>query len=156
MNSDTVLLRLVLLAILGASLAGVAHFDFTQYLPVLWLGGGLLIGLFIAKLDEIFGMQLYQSFEGVPMTRSSLFAVILVALSVFVITSSGSILGAGVISGLWLNLLWGATGQISSLAALHAWWPISAQLPIKDAVVLAWLAVGGWGLMSLLTTVTWR
>lgn len=75
-------------------------FSLNSWAVLLWLVG-LAIGGVVVLLDDHFGMEWYQPLENVPLTRSSLFVVVLCVLSIYILTTSTNVLGHGVVIGLW-------------------------------------------------------
>jgi len=71
---------------------------------------GVVLGSLFLMADELFLFQYYfekqiPAEEQQLITRSALFGVVLIPLALFVITSTGSRLGEGLIMGLILNLI---------------------------------------------------
>lgn len=87
-------------------------------LSAVWLGLGLLLGMFLLKADEWWLRSYYDtpaeptpeqptpSVSALPLiTRSVLFMLAYIPVALFVVTSSGSWLGSGLVIGIGLVLL---------------------------------------------------
>ena len=73
-------------------------------IPILILG--LLVGLLLIQIDRMYLHHLYRSTESEGLvTQSLLFLGLFLPLSFFIITSTGSILGGGIIVGFLANTL---------------------------------------------------
>ncbi len=71
---------------------------------ILLFGAGLMSGLWVLFIDKQFLTKILVD-NNRPVTESLLFFLLLIPVSLFVVTSSGSPLGAGIIIGLWMSIL---------------------------------------------------
>lgn len=98
---------MMILLPIAVSVAIVAGFALVKasWLAALWLGLGLASGIALLKADE-WWLRTWYEVPGQPLiTRSVLFMVAYIPLSLFVVTSSGSWLGSGLVIGIGLVLL---------------------------------------------------
>lgn len=78
-----------------------------SYFQVLWMVGGFYLGFALLWLDERFLYFKYNELQTLPkqlITRSVLFALVYLVLLVFVVTSSGSTIGVGMVLGIGTQL----------------------------------------------------
>lgn len=71
---------------------------------------GLILGMFFLEADKRWFKKYYStelnSYGGVDLiTRSLVFVLLLIPLSLFVVTSTGSEIGSGLVLGIWIFLL---------------------------------------------------
>ncbi len=77
-----------------------AYFQLQDWWLLARLALGILIGLFILYVDTSF-LQTYYRKEGEPLvTRSALFLLAFAVLAIFILSSSGSLIGMGIIVGM--------------------------------------------------------
>jgi hypothetical protein len=89
----------------SAAIVGAFALLKASWLAALWLGLGLAGGIALLKADE-WWLRTWYEVPGQPLiTRSVLFMVAYIPLSLFVVTSSGSWLGSGLVVGIGLVLL---------------------------------------------------
>lgn len=97
-----------------------------------YLAGGLLGVYFLDIAEEFFGLT--------PSPfRSIIFAVLFVVVSLFVVTSSGSMLTAGLVLSLYLSLVLWQLGEWQINGNLNSWYRMIAA-PVTVAVQ-KWLTV---------------
>lgn len=101
--------RLILvLAVAIASIIRHINVLSSMWPYLVWFGLGLMIGAIVRTLDHLLLTRWYQD-KSTPdtklITESTLFILCLIPVSLFVVTSSGSALGAGLILGLWISVL---------------------------------------------------
>lgn len=143
----------------------------TKYLPVLQLGTlillstiaffiwplslfltwvlGVGIGLALLWGDEFFFSKWYQdktisAGSHQLMTRSVLFLLVLVPLSLFVVTSTGSPIGWGIVSSLLLGIgweLWLLRSQVEAIKNRFFSLAPAISVQTMQAVPLIWLGV---------------
>lgn len=78
-----------------------------SYVQIVWLVLGFYLGYLLLWVDDRWLYQRYNPLQTLPkhlITRSVLFALTLMVLLIFVITSSGSVLGVGMVLGVALKL----------------------------------------------------
>ncbi len=98
----------LIVMILAVSLVRHIQVLSVMWTYVVWFGLGLGLGGMIDIFDRAVLLKKYQDPQATsakPITSSLLFYLSLVPVSIFVITSSGSALGAGLILGLWVGVL---------------------------------------------------
>ncbi|MCA9369768.1 MAG: hypothetical protein H6774_01855 [Pseudomonadales bacterium] len=95
-----------LIVLVYSSLGGIALLTDNASLATLApLSIGIALGLGILIVDQLFLSQYYlESGETQLITRSVIFLLILIPLSIFVLTSSGSLVGMGMMIGLQVGL----------------------------------------------------
>ena len=87
-------------------LAGLAFLVITPWTAWLWLILGILLGLAIVYGDEHYSFRLYLDPRSSPqtrmglVTRSLLFLLVFGPLALFVVTSSGSLIGQGMVTAM--------------------------------------------------------
>jgi hypothetical protein len=85
----------------------VFYFAFADVFMFAWFVVGVLGGVFLMWIDEKLLFRYYTEATQVHLiTRSPMFIAAYVPLAVFVITSSGSAIGVGLIQGIGLLLTW--------------------------------------------------
>lgn len=93
---------------LGALYTGLAFLRFQDFWSAGFIGVGLLLGIGLLWLDEEIGYTWYTEPDQLAnkhlITRSPLFWLAYVPLTVFVITSSGSLIGSGLVLGIGVVL----------------------------------------------------
>lgn len=78
------------------------------YLQVIWLVLGFYLGFLLLWIDERFLYVRYNTLQTLPkelITRSVLFALSYLVLLVFIVTSTGSLLGVGMVFGIGVQLV---------------------------------------------------
>lgn len=97
--------------IIGLVYSGLFYFFTHSWQQLLWFACGVLLGLGLMVLDQELLHQYYNEKEALNseqrqlITRSVLFNLLFVPLSLFVVTSSGSAIGSGLVMGIWVVLL---------------------------------------------------
>ncbi len=142
----------LILVILAISLIRHLNVLSVMWVYVVWFGSGLVLGILVDILDKRVLLKKYQDPQATstqPVTSSLLFYLSLIPLSLFVITSSGSALGAGLILGLWVAVLSDfVTAPNSDFIRLNYLYQL--KRPLTD-VQTTWLIRGGFFWLLLLT-----
>lgn len=134
--------RLQILLVLCA-LASL-HVWNTPLNSVAWLGVGLLLGWMILILDVVY---LQKQFELIlPITRTVLFGVCLLGLAVFVMTSTTSLVGMGIVLGLSTGLAVEWTEILTQNQLAHHWLQLQfkAGWSERDQRRFLWLVWASW------------
>lgn len=118
-------LRLVWLVVLPLAFSLPYYFVFPTLVTWLLFTGGCVLGAVLLIADEKFGYQWYREAGDVAVssdamqlvTRSLVFVGVYIPLAFFIITSSGSPLGMGLVMGIGLGLalemwLWGVHPEL--------------------------------------------
>jgi hypothetical protein len=125
--------------------------------------GGVVGGVGILIADQWWGYRWYQSeFDtSFLITRSSLFHLVYLPLGLFVITSTPSWLGRGLVLGLGLGLSYELFLLRNHLSQLRQrWWgkqPLPATHQWSDQVIsrVVWGFLIFWLLLTVITMVAW-
>ncbi len=111
---------------------------------------GVFIGWAFLLIDEMFLSKYYFEKDEANfnfqqlITRSALFAVILIPLSLFVVTSTGSRLGEGLIMGLLLNLIIEAFQNRQPVEVFHRRFLAETKIDLnKNEIIYVLLASSG-------------
>jgi hypothetical protein len=138
-----------------ASAALVALFGVMQgsWLSALWVGLGLAGGIALLKIDELWLHTIYdppgeKTGPALPLiTRSALFVLAYIPMALFIVTSSGSWLGSGLVIGIGLVLLTELAILRQDEAAVRAHFLPHLRTPLSQRDIH--LALGGLSLILI-------
>ena len=84
--------------------------------------------------------------------RSIFFLAAWVPMTLFVITSTGSMLGTGLVMGIGLHLLYDSFVDFKNMERLKWWlfWSVKRKVSDNEAKAVVWIFAGVFGLLSLL------
>lgn len=88
--------------------------------------GGAVLGVYFLDAAEVFFALTPSPF------RSIIFMAAYAVVSFFVVTSSGSMLGAGLVLSLYLSLLLWQVGELQIKGNLNSWYGMVAGVPTAD------------------------
>jgi hypothetical protein len=96
--------------IIGLLYLGIHFLRFQELNAIIWLAVGYVIGIGMMEFDELAAFRWYnESTEKFLITRSPIFLLSYLPLAIFGLTSSGSILGSGLLLGIgvtiWIEML---------------------------------------------------
>jgi len=123
---------------------------------IFFLAGGLLGVYFLDLAEAIFKFNTSNQPSDQPTSSRSSFKNVLfqgafVFLALFVITSSGSLFGAGMILAMYLGMLISQYHQLMATGNLNSWfWPIKTEITVANQKIYLGILAGFFLLLNLL------
>lgn len=126
-----------------ALVVSLVKWRFQFHLNILLFLGGSVIGLFLLDTVETFFAQSKSVF------RTLFFEMLFIGASVFIITSSGSLVGSGVVLALFLRILFEQLSEYHASGSLGSW--ITSSNSVTTVHREQALLIGGVALFVILT-----
>lgn len=120
-------LLFVIIFLVYLILVALLKWRVAQGLPTLWFGIGGILGIYFLDIAEIV-------FNVAPSPfRSIVFQTLFILVGIFVVTSSGSFLAAGLVLSIYLTLLLWQLGEWRLRGNLNSWYTLVAQ-PVPASI----------------------
>lgn len=118
---------------------------------IFFLAGGLLGVYFLDLAEAIFKFGGADASIDRPAFKNVLFQVAFVVLALFVVTSSGSLFGTGLVFAMYLGMLISQYQQLMATGNLNSWfWPIKTEIEFKNQRIYFLVVIGIFILLNLL------
>ncbi|MDQ3008936.1 MAG: hypothetical protein M3Q81_05095 [bacterium] len=153
--------NLVFILLLGAIFAGLYYLKAEQVLQSFWLLMGFVLGWLLLSLDEMYGQAIYKEKIQTEMpsvsarsliTRSIIFIGAFLVTALFIITSSGQLLGIGMVLGICCILSLEMWQLLPNSSEFHQrfLWQIRRQWSVPELTYLSYGMVGATLVLTLL------
>lgn len=144
---------MVVVLILAIIYVGSFFLRFGDVSQTAWLGAGVAIGILGYYLDSIWFVKWYAEPGQVshPVTRSLWLLLVYWPLAIFMVTSTGSLLGMGLILGLGGGLTWDILTQLRTEEMFKTFFsiPQRSQLNHQEILLASWVWIVGFLILVL-------
>lgn len=142
LRNDKTLLVLTIIYLLVLTLL---HWRLSPKLEILFFLAGGILGVYFLDLAEAIFKVSPSPFKNV------LFQVIFVPFSLFILTSSGSLFGTGLVLSMFLSMLFQEGRELLAQGNINRWfWPIKREINLRTQQIYLLVMMVVFSLLSLL------